>query len=231
MNEKFFPELSCRLRRESITIGELADDRLPVLLKDQAVVGVDVENTIFSNAQTVNDPECVKLYDRVAEISAQVYDYTTTVASAHRLEAEGLHDNFRLLAGFNNVVLAGREMEGGLGYEFATWRYSADRTGVTHGNYHYNYDSAKLDFACRAGLVQDSRQFSDEQLVEMYRCIHETLDSGHLITRERHDTLIEAANQIERSVDDLDERVSLSNQRELAVADQRNDIPGLEMTS
>ena len=231
MNEKFFPELSRRLRREGIPIGELANNRLPVLLKDQAVIWVDVENTIFSNAQTVNDPECVKLYDQVSEISAQVYDYTTAIASAPRLEAEGLRENFRLLAGFNDVVLAGREMEGGLGYEFATWRYTADRTGVTHGNYHYDYDTAKLDFACRAGLVKDSRQFTDEQLTEMYRCIHETLDSEYPITRERHDTLMSAALQIERSVDDLDERVNLSNRQELEAAEQRNDSPGLEMTS
>ena len=95
---------------------------------------------------------------------------------------------------------------------------------------HY-YGAAKLDFACRSGLVQESRQFTDEQLTELYRCIHETLDSGYPITREREKILTAAADRIKHSVDDLEERVNLSNQRELEAAEQELDSgPGMEMT-
>ena len=79
--------------------------------------------------------------------------------------------------------------------------------------------------------MEKNRQFTDEQLVEVYRSIHETLDGEYPITKDRHDMLISAAEQIERSVDNLDERVNLSNQQELEAAEQRNDSPGLEMTS
>ena len=229
MSEKFFSELSRRLRRESIATGELADDRLPVLQDGQEAMWIGPKGTIFLKSELAHDQSCGRLYDRVAGISVQVREYTTVIEAAPQLKAEGLHENFRLLSEYNGLVLAGREMEGSLGYEFATWWYTYDRTGVTQGNYHYDYDDAKLDFACRAGLVEKNRQFSDEQLVEVYRCIHETLDSEHPITRERLDMLASAAEQIERSVDDLDERVSLSNLQELEAADQRNDSPGLEM--
>lgn len=230
MNEKFFPELSRRLKRENIAIGEVEDQRLPVLLDGQAAMWVNPRGAIFLDAATADEPNCVKLYHQVAGISAQVHEYTTVVSAAPRLEAEGLHENFRLLASFNGVVLAGREMEGGLGYEFTTWRYTSDRTGVTQGNYYSHYDNAKLDFACRSGLAQGSRQFTDEQLTEIYRCIQETLGSEYPITKGRHDVLTAAMEQIQRSVDDLDERVSLSNQQELQEAEQQADSPGLEMT-
>ena len=46
------------------------------------------------------------------------------------------------------------------------------------------------------------------------------VDSGYPITREREKTLRSAMEQIVASVDDLDERVSLSNQRELEAAEQ-----------
>lgn len=230
MNETFFPELSRCLKQEGIAVGEVEHERLPVQLDGQEAMWVGSEGTIYIKPELAHDQSCTQLYDRVAGISAQVHEYTTAIAAAPRLNADGLHENFRLLADFNGLVLAGREMEGGLGYEFATWWYTYDRSGVTQGNYHYDYDAAKLDFACRSGLIQESRQFSDEQLTEIYRCVHETLDGEYPITDERRDVLTRAAEQIERSVDDLEARVSLSNQRELEAAEQRNDSPGLEMT-
>jgi len=207
-------------------------DHLPVLLNGQKVMSVKPRGTIFLQAQMAHDPECDRLYDRVAPISAQVSEYTSTLASAPRLEADGLHEDFRLLAEFNGVVLGGRELGGGWGFEFATWWRTADRTGVCHGNYYENdYDGAKQDFACRAGLVEEHRQFTDEQLAEIYRCIHETLDSDYPITEERRKTLIDAAKQIECAVDDLEEKVEQSNQRELEAADgQHSDGPSWEMS-
>ena len=219
------------MKRENIAVGEVENERLPVQLDGQEAMWVGLKGTIYIKPELARDQSCTQLYDRVSGISAQVHEYTTAIAAAPRLKADGLHENFRLLADFNGVVLAGREMEGGLGYEFATWWYTYDRTGVTQGNYHYDYGAAKLDFASRSGLVQGSRQFSDEQLTEIYRCIHETLDGEYPITDERRDALTMASEQIERSVDDLVARVNLSNQQELEAAEQQNGSPGLEMTS
>ena len=85
------------------------------------------------------------------------------MAAAPPLAAEGLHEGFRLLAEFNGVVLAGQELEGTWGCKFVTWRRSPNRTAVAHGDYYHNgYEEAKLDFACRAGLVDEHRQFTDE---------------------------------------------------------------------
>lgn len=47
------------------------------------------------------------------------------------------------------------------------------------------------------------------------------MDSEYPVSEERRAVLTAAAEQIERGVDDLDERVGLSNQRELEAADQQ----------
>ncbi len=77
------------------------------------------------------------------------------------------------------------------------------------------YISAKRDFAARSGLVPRGALFTPEQLTEVYRSIHEVLDSGYPITVEREKLLEAAAEQIERSVPDLEQRVNLSNKKEL----------------
>lgn len=234
MNDKFFPELARRLKREVIDTGPVEQERLPVLLDGQEVMAVAPGGTIFLMPETAGTQPVVDAYDTVVGISAQVHEYTEAMATAPPLAAEGLHEGFRLLAEFNGVVLAGQELERGWGYKFATWRRSPDRTAVAHGHYYDggdSYEAAKLDFACRAGLVDEHRQLTDEQLTELYRCIAETLDSGYPITREREKTLRSAMEQIESSVDDLEERVSLSNQRELGAAEQQADGgPGMEMS-
>ena len=115
-------------------------------------------------AEAADVPDVYQVYDAAARISGQVHEYITAMETVPFLNADGLHESFRLLAEFNGVVLAGQELERDWGYKFVTWRRTADRTGMVHGDYFRNdYDGAKLDFACRAGLVQAHRQFTDER--------------------------------------------------------------------
>lgn len=224
MNDKFFPELARRLKREGIDTAPVEKDCLPVLADGRAAVLVMPCGTVTFNADVERGPEADSVYDLTFRLSREVYEYTEAMASAPPLVADGLHEDFRLLAEFNGVVLAGQELEGTWGYKFVTWQLNGDGSGVAHGHYYHNgYETAKLDFACRAGLVDKHRQFTDEQLTELYRCICETLENGYPLTKERREVLEQAAEQIEGSVDDLDHRVSLSNQRELEAADQQAD--------
>ena len=219
MNDKFFPELSRRLKREGIATQPVEKVCLPVVVEGQEAMWVQSWGGIILNVETANAPAVNRVYDIAAGISAQVYEYTEAMAAAPPFHADGLHEGFRLLADFNGVVLAGQELGDSWGYKFVTWQRTPDRTSVALGHYYHNgYQEAKLDFAYRAGLVQESRQFSNEQLAEVYRCVHETLDSEYPITDQRRNILEQVAEQIESSVEDLDELVGQSNQRELDAA-------------
>lgn len=226
MNDQFFPELARRLKREGIPTGSVEQGCLPVLADGQPTVLVMSRGTVAFNTGVERGPEADSAYDLTFRLSREVYEYTEAMASAPPLQAEGLHEGFRLLADFNGVVLVGQELEGNWGYKFATWRRSADRKAVESGDYFdggHRYEAAKLDFACRAGLVDEHRQFTDEQLVELYRCVCETLEGEYPLAKERREILEQAAERIEGSVDDLDHRVSLSNQRELEAAQEQTD--------
>ena len=73
-----------------------------------------------------------------------------------------------------------------------------NRTALQQGDYYGPgagadcYASAKRDFAVRSGLIPGDALFSPEQLTEVYRSIHETLDSGYPITDERQKCLVSA---------------------------------------
>ena len=115
MNKKFFPELARRLRQEGVTTGPAEEKRLPVLLNGQEALWVETDGFIVLTAGARDDPEADRIYETVRRWSAPVYEYTGAVASAPVLEAVGLHEEFRLLAEYDGVVLAGQELEQNLG--------------------------------------------------------------------------------------------------------------------
>ena len=153
---------------------------------------------------------------RAAGIVSETQEYLEQMDRAPSLKATGLDDSFALLSEYNNVVLAGKLTK--YGAQFVTWQRDYDRTGLLYGHYFSHFHEAKEDFAGRSGLMPKDRLFSDEQLVEVYRSIRETLDGEYPLTTQREELLGQAARQIENVVPDLDQRVELSNQLEIECA-------------
>ena len=152
-------------------------------------------------------------------------EYEKLMERAPQIKASGLEGDYRLLAEFNDVVLAGHQTRYGM--EFVTWECVQNHTSLWQGHYYGdNYEGAKQDFVTRAGLIPQDRLLSSEQLAEVYRCVHETLDSEYPMTGEREKLLKDVAVQIERAVPNLDELVQKSNEAELLVQ-ERSDTPGM----
>lgn len=153
------------------------------------------------------------------EQKIQVPEYQKLMEQASQIHASGLEGDYRRLAEFNNVVLAGYQTR--FGMEFVTWEWVQNHTTLWQGHYYGDdYDAAKQDFTTRSGLLPQERIFSDQQLTEMYRCIHETLESGYPVTLEREKLLTESAEQIEAAVPHLEELVQKSNEAELALTEE-----------
>ena len=62
MNEKFFPELARRLRKEGIITGPAEKNRLPVLLDGQEVMWVEPQGYIVLAAGATDDPQADQIY-------------------------------------------------------------------------------------------------------------------------------------------------------------------------
>ena len=228
---KYFRELTLNLQREGFTIGPEVNGLLPVALDGERLCIATESGGIRYRTEAVSGEVRRAALDKVIDIASVTAEYMKQMEAAPILKASGLEDEFKLLADFNGAVLAGQETK--YGAQFVTWDWSFGRTGVTHGHYYGpggagSYTAAKQDFAVRSELVRDSALFAPEQLAEIYRSIHETLESEYPITAERRKLLESAAGQIERAVPDLAAQVELSNQKELEVAEMEPpDVGGM----
>ena len=135
LENKYFTELAHRLQAAGITTGHPERNQLTVLLNDQPVLFVSSESDVFLLPAGSNPPEASELYHKVAQTAEEVYAYVEAIQTAPLLHASGLSEKFHLLADFGGAVLAGRELGNGWGYQFVTWIWDHDRTGVSHGHY------------------------------------------------------------------------------------------------
>ena len=206
--KKFFEELSRRLREGGVESSNVEDRRLEIFLHGQPVLFVSPGNDVFLFPAGSNNPEASELYHQVAMAADEVYSYVETMQNAPLLHAPGLHEDFRLLADFGGAVLAGQERENGQGYQFVTWIWDYDRTGVSHGHYYEdNFQSAKQDFAVRSGLIPRAQLFSPEELTELYRATDHFLEEGPELDYKQQKAIQEARTKIEYTVPDLQSRL------------------------
>ena len=214
--KKFFEELSRRLREGGVESSNVEDRRLEIFLHGQPVLFVSPGNDVFLFPAGSNNPEASELYHQVAMDADEVYSYVETMQNAPLLHTPGLHEDFRLLADFGGAVLAGQERENGQGYQFVTWIWDYDRTGVSHGHYYEdNFQSAKQDFAVRSGLIPRAQLFSPEELTELYRATDHFLEEGPELDYKQQKAIQEARTKIEYTVPDLQERLEVSQEPEM----------------
>ena len=224
--DPYLSELRLQLLRAGFEVGEIKNGSVDVLWAGAVLCQAMDSGAIHYHSPDVADGRS-DAFHKVLDVTRTVSEYMRQLETAPPLVCTGLRDGFKLLAEFNGTVFAGRKYGSIPGHQFVTWSRTYDGTGVTQGHYIDDYETAKKDFAERSGLVQKGRQFSDEQLAEIYRCIHETLDSGYPITPEREKLLTEAAGQIDKAVPDLEQRVDQSNQLELEYAERYGHFPEL----
>ena len=215
LENKYFAELARRLRAAGITAGHPEKNRLTVLLNNQPVLSVSAGSDVFLLPAGSNQPEAGELYHKVAQTADEVYAYVEAVQTAPLLHASGLSEKFHLLADFGGAVLAGRELENGWGYQFVTWIWDHDRTGVSHGHYYEeDVQGAKQDFAVRSGLISKAQLFSPEELTQLYRATDYLLDEGPEPEDGQLKALQTSRTKIEYTVPDLAERLEQSQGQE-----------------
>lgn len=215
MENKYFTELAHRLQAAGITTGHPERNQLTVLLNDQPVIFVSSESDVFLLPAGSNPPEASELYHKVAQTAEEVYAYVEAIQTAPLLHASGLSEKFHLLADFGGAVLAGRELGNGWGYQFVTWIWDHDRTGVSHGHYYEeDFQGAKQDFAVRSGLISKAQLFLPEELTQLYRATDYLLDEGPEPEDGQLKALQTSRTKIEYTVPDLVERLEQSQGQE-----------------
>ena len=95
MREKFYAELSRRLREKGIESSCAGTQNLNVLLHGQPVLFVAPSSEIFILPAGSQNEEVNDLYHRVGETADEVYEYVEAVQGAPLLHASDLKEEFR----------------------------------------------------------------------------------------------------------------------------------------
>ena len=224
---KYLEELSILLRNQGFIVHPRETRDIDVEHDGSTLCRINDLGNLGYFADKIAGKESI--LDRIRETARSTREYMTLLEQAPPLVAEGLSEGFQLLAEFNGTVLAGHMTR--YGAQLATWEWVRNKTSLWQGHYYDpnghpdSYQSAKRDFAVRSGLLPANALFNQEQLTEIYRSIHETLDGDGPLTDTRRKALESAAGQIEEEVPDLAEKVRLSEagEHELQVELERMD--------
>ena len=194
--ERFLQEVEQKLRRRDLDARLLENGLLHVSWNEKPLCSVDRDGIVRFRPADITGPEIDRQLRTAIQTADHVKEYMRIFERAPALKAVGLEDNFKVLADFGDAVLAGQL--GKKGARFVTWEWDFDRQGVHSGHYFMeNYEAAKLDFAVRAGLVNEQRLFSDEQLAVIRNACELALEADATLSYGGEKQLQSVQEQIE----------------------------------
>ena len=194
--ERFLREVEQKLLRRDLDARLLEDGLIHVRWNEKPLCSVDRDGIVRFRPADIIGPEADRQLRTVMQTTAQTKEYMRVFERAPALKAIGLEDTFKVLADFGDAVLAGQL--GKKGAKFVTWEWDFDRKGVHAGHYHMgNYEAAKLDFAVRAGLINEQRLFSDEQLAVIRNSCEFALEDDATLSYAEEKQLRSVQEQIE----------------------------------
>lgn len=212
MNDKVKLEIERKLIKAGFEMGATEKGATSVLAEGKQICKISERGAVLIGKEDMQAEEAEKLRKDIIEISDKVCEYVELLERAPQVQSDSGNKDFKLLSQFNGVLLAGKEVSIG-GYEFATWVRDGNGTGYTYGHYFgEEYTIAKEDFALRSGLIPKERQFTEEQMVEMYRCMQDTLGADYELTEEQENLIEKTCEQIRDAVPDLHDRIAQAKQ-------------------
>ena len=198
---KYLSEVEHRLRREGFTVQPEYAGLLPIEKDSHRICNVNVHGNVSYDPDHVRRNGLEDALDQVRCIADETLTYMKQMASAPPLVADGLTGNYRLLAEFGDVVLAGHERAGGYGVEFITWERIQEGTRLWQGHYYDNdYAAAKQDFAVRSGLIPSGLLFTQDQLAVIFDAAQHMTALGLVSNPEQEKLLEQIMEQVEEVV-------------------------------
>lgn len=210
--DQLFKEIQSHMPRFEDVWYKSTEEGMEVYIADTKEFFVDNGGYVEQYNNVNNDEHYYEISDCLNSAADVVREYNSAMEKAPDLKAPGLSQKYKLLAEYGDVILAGRELSSG-SFEFVTWRQSYN--GLEHGNYFgNNYNGAKEDFAIRSGLVNEYKLFSNEEYVEIYRCVCDTLEGGYELSDNHREMLENLRQRIPGAVDNFEQTLKTEQEYE-----------------
>ena len=224
LQEKYLTEVGHRLRRAGFEAGPEYSGLLPIKKDAHHLCTIDMHGSVSYDPDFVRKNGQEDALDQARQIAVETLTYMRQMAAAPLLTADGLSGDYRVLAEFDNVVLAGHEREGGYGVEFITWERIQNGTGLWQGNYYENdYATAKQNFATRSGLIPPALLFTPEQMAVIFDAAQNMTVEGFVSNPKQEKLLEQVMEQIEEVVPEV---IDLAN--ELTQYPKQHELGGME---
>ena len=194
--ERYLREVEQKLLHRELDARLLEEGLVHVRWHEKPLCSVDRDGIVRFRPADITGPEVDRQLRTVIQTAGHVKEYMRIFERAPTLKVVGLDDTYKVLADFGDAVLAGRSCK--TGAKFVTWEWDFDRQGVHAGHYFMeNYEAAKQDFAVRAGLVNEQRLFSDEQLAVIRNACEFALEDDATLSYAEEKQLQNVQEQIE----------------------------------
>ena len=206
--EQFLRETERQLRMAQVEAKLEADDLIHASWNGKPLCTVDANGTVCFSPDDIRGVDEDQQLQAVTQTVAQVKEYLRIMERAPTLKAVDLDENYKILAEFDDTVLAGRMSKNSA--RFVTWEYDFDRRVVHTGHYFMqNYEGAKQDFAVRAGLVNRQRLFSDEQLAVIRNACEFSLEDDITLSYAEEKLLRSVQEQIGQLLPEQEQRPTM----------------------
>ena len=130
--DSYFQELTICLEHDGFAVLSKENSLLSIEKDDTPLCRINDSGSVFY--KDLPSPETEAAFSRAIEIIDTVTEYMRLMAQAPPIQASGLDDTYKILAEFNNTILAGNASK--FGVQFITWEWSHDRTSLWQGNYY-----------------------------------------------------------------------------------------------
>lgn len=200
--EKFLQQVHRKLNEQGITNSKLRDTCIDIYEGENEIFKIDRKGGMFYSSDNRFRNVVDKLHKIIQPIVCEVDEYLRAMENGTELKARDFDMPYIKISEYNEVVLAGTEHSNG-SFEFATWNYK--NNSLYHGHYTTDYKGAREDFATRSGLVNKNLLFNKNELVEIYRCIEDTLSNEYEMTDKQREILEDVQTRISNSVENFDE--------------------------
>ena len=224
--QKYFGEAGIRLRRAGYEVEPEYAGLLPVEKDTHRLCNIDAQGEVTYDPDFVGRNGQELALEQARQIAKETLTYMRQMEQAPPLTAEGLTGDYRLLAEFNDTVLAGHPTQ--FGMEFITWNRLRDQS-LWQGHY-YNtavladaYSAAKQDFATRSGLVSSGMLFTREQLAVLFDAAQNMTALGLVSNQEQEKLLEQIMEQIEEAAPQV---IDLAN--ELTQSPRQHEPGGMD---
>lgn len=137
---------------------------------------------IYHGNKTVTDDWKTAL-ENMKNQASKIREYVRLYKTAPGMSIPDV-SQYRRMAEYGDTVLAGMYSEQH-GFMFTTWRQSADKSSVAHGDYTPNFDYVKEAFITRSGLLDKNKLFTEDEAEKLYRCIAYAQDNCESLTYEQ----------------------------------------------